>query len=79
MLKFAAIIVLSANFTYYPGFNDRTATIEAYTDKGPIYELIVRCPGGTAIISYSKAEALYCAPDGVCMRSLKRVVTRACG
>ena len=84
-----ATALLAANFTIYPVFGDNvqpsqrvaetTAHIEAATDLGLIVELIVRCPQGTAIISYSKIEQLYCAPNQTCERDLVRVVARACG
>jgi hypothetical protein len=81
--------LLTANFTAYPGFGDRgiatprkaerNARIEATVDRGPIVELIVRCPSGTAIISYSKVEKLYCGPKHTCNRQISRVVYEACG
>ncbi|MGF1651133.1 MAG: hypothetical protein ACFCUN_11860 [Hyphomicrobiaceae bacterium] len=72
------VAALTGGFTAYPGFNAKNATIEAYTDRGPIYEIIVRCPVGTAIISYSKSERLYCGPTGRCRSSLQSTVQEAC-
>lgn len=68
-------------FTFYPGFTDQQSTmrIEAYTDRGPIYELIVKCPNGTGVMSYAKGDRLYCVPDGTCLRSLQRAMSRTCG
>ena len=74
----AALVALAATFTIYPGSRAPDAHIEAYIDRGPIVELIVRCPVGTAIISYSKMERRYCGPDLVCDRSMATVVRRTC-
>ena len=89
MFSVFIVPLLTANFTAYPAFGDRgTATprkvernpqIEATTDRGPIVELIVRCQNGTAIISYSKIERLYCSPKAVCTKQLGRTVDQACG
>jgi hypothetical protein len=84
-----ALTLVAANFTAYPSYGDQgIATprgveqyprIEASIDRGPIAELIVRCPKGTAIISYSKVERLFCSPRHVCDRDLGRVVAKPCG
>lgn len=84
-----ALTLVAANFSAYPGYGDkgiatprgveRNARIEATVDRGPIAELIVRCPKGTAIISYSKVERLFCTPRHVCDRDLGRIVTKSCG
>jgi hypothetical protein len=81
--------LLTANFTAYPGFGDRgiatprkaeqSGRVEATIDRGPIVELIVRCQSGTAIISYSKVERLFCSPKHSCNRQIGRVMTEACG
>jgi hypothetical protein len=65
--------------TDYPGFRNPTARIEAVIDRGLIQELIIRCGGGTAIISYSKVERLYCGPSNRCHTRLPVVAERACG
>ena len=88
MFSIVSVTLLAANFTAYPSFGDRgiatprkaerNARIEATTDRGPIVELIVRCPTGTAIISYSKVERLYCGPTHVCNRQINRAVSDAC-
>ena len=80
---------LAANFTAYPGFGDkgiatprkveRDRRVEATTDKGPIVEMIVRCDRGTAIISYSKVEHLFCGPRRGCHRDMGHVIANACG
>lgn len=74
----AVLAVTAATFTIYPGVKAQNPAIEAMIDRGPIVELIVRCPSGTAIISYSKMERRYCGPDLVCDRSMATVVRRAC-
>jgi hypothetical protein len=84
-----AFTLVLANFTAYPSYGDqgiatprgveRHPRIEASIDRGPIAELIVRCPKGTAIISYSKVERLFCTPRHVCDRDLDRVVAKSCG
>jgi hypothetical protein len=85
----ATIILSVSSYTAYPAFGDRSGVqppaatsqprVEATTDRGPIVEMIVRCPKGTAIISYSKVERLYCSPKHACNRSLGTVLARTCG
>jgi hypothetical protein len=89
MFSVFAATFLTASITAYPGFGDRgivtprkaqtVPRIEATVDRGPIVEMIVRCPRGTAIVSYSKIERLYCGPKQACTRSIDRVVSAACG
>ena len=88
MFSVFSLALLTADFTAYPSFGDRgiatprkaerNARIEATIDRGPIVELIVRCPSGTAIISYSKVEKLYCSPKKSCTRQIGRVISDAC-
>ena len=76
------VIALAANstpFIEYPAFLLDRPLIEAVTDKGPILEMIVRCKTGTAIISYSKIERVYCGPKLTCARDGNAVARRACG
>lgn len=76
------LIALTANvtpFIEYPAFLLERPQIEAVTDKGPILEMIVRCRAGTAIISYSKIERVYCDPRLSCNRDRNLVARRACG
>ena len=75
-------IALAANvtpFIEYPAFILDHPKIEAVTDKGPILEMVVRCKAGTAIISYSKIERVFCDPHLSCDRNPALVATRACG
>ncbi len=74
----------AANFSLYPGFRDRNATVEMTTDKGLIVEMVVRCrrkangqisPG---IMTYSKVERLYCSSKNRCGRSFERAFTDTC-
>lgn len=74
-----AAALLASNFTVYPGPNYGQPGVEAITDRGPILEMIVRCPAGNAIITYSKIEKLYCQPNLACSRSMKSVIKRSCG
>jgi hypothetical protein len=89
MLGVVVLTIVTANFTAYPSYGDkgiatprgaeRHPRVEASIDRGPITELIVRCPTGTAIISYSKVERRFCTPRLVCHRDLGRVVAQSCG
>lgn len=89
MLTTITSLIVAANFTAYQTFGDRGITIpraagnqpriEATTDRGLIVEMIVRCPKGTAIISYSKIERKYCSPKFVCGGSLAAIVAKSCG
>ena len=83
-----AVLLVAAHFTAYPAFGDRdiavprvanrTAQVQATTDRGPIVEIVLRCGRGSAIVSYSKIERLFCGPRSKCSRSLPDVVTEAC-
>jgi hypothetical protein len=80
MLKLAAVaLTMTAIYSDYPAFLKRTGVVEAYTDKGPIVELIVRCPVGTGIMSYSKIERLYCSSKHKCTPKLQVAVANTCG
>lgn len=74
-----AALLLAATFITYLGPNVPDRRIEAIVDRGPIIELIIRCSVGTAIITYSKPEALYCGPSGACGGNRDQVIRRACG
>jgi hypothetical protein len=80
MLKFAALgFAAAAIFSDYPAFLKKGGPIQAYTDRGPIVEMIVRCPAGTGIISYSKIERLYCSSKMHCYERLTLAVAETCG
>ena len=74
--KFLAIA--ATTFTIYSGPNSPDPRIEALIDRGPIVEMIVRCRVGTAIITYSKMEGLFCDPRLRCDRDQNTVFTRTC-
>ena len=82
---FVAMIVLAAStatgvFSEYPGFLNSDSQVEAIVDRGPILELIVKCGDGTAILSFSKIEHLYCTPNGSgCFRALRSALESTCG
>ena len=84
--------ITTAGFTTYPGFGDRIETqppmpshvasglgVEAVVDHGPIVEMIIRCGGATAIISYSKVDKVYCSPKMQCGMTLDKTMAVACG
>jgi hypothetical protein len=73
-----AAIALSAPFILYSPPGGRAPKVEATIDKGPILEMIVRCPVGTGILTYSKVEKLYCGPRGGCDKRLEPIVQRLC-
>ncbi len=77
MLAFSYAL-LASSFTTYQAFVFPGATIEARIDKGLIVEMIVGCPSGAGIITYSKAEGIYCGPDFACSRSIEPVIERLC-
>lgn len=79
MLKLAAAgLALTAIYSDYPAFLKKAGVIEAYTDRGPVVELIVRCPVGTGIMSYSKLEHLYCSSKFKCTAKLQAAVADTC-
>jgi hypothetical protein len=88
MASFLTQGLLMAAITSYPSAGDRglikppsierAPRVEAATDRGPIIEIIVRCPAGVAILSYSKVERLYCSPSHVCHRSMAETIARSC-
>lgn len=79
MLKTASLgLVLAAIYTDYPGFLRQHGVVEAYTDRGPIYELIVRCPSGTGILSYSKIDGKYCSAKGSCTLEFGAALADTC-
>ena len=71
-------VAVAVGFIDYPGFVDPRARVEAVIDRGPILELILKCPPGTAILSYSKVEHLYCTPTKGCTSDLKVAIGRTC-
>lgn len=88
MSSVLAFVMLTSNFTAYPAFGDRgiaqppaankSYRVEATTDLGLVVELVVSCAKGSAIISYSKIEKLYCGPRSGCDRDVAPVIAKAC-
>jgi hypothetical protein len=79
LIKLSAVgLALAAIYTDYPAFLKTAGVIEAYTDRGPIVELIVRCPVGTGIMSFSKIERLYCSSKFNCTVELQAAVADTC-
>ncbi len=89
MTNWLAAGLILANFTVYPSLGGGApvsplpaerpqARVEAVTDRGPILELIIGCPAGAAIISYSKVERLYCSPQLTCNRNMHAIVIEVC-
>lgn len=56
----------------------RPARIEAFVDRGPILELTVNCSRGTAILSYSKSERIFCNPVGTCSPHREAIIEQTC-
>lgn len=79
-----ATLVLAASaattniYSDYPGLLHPRSMVQAYLDKGPIVEIVVRCPVGSGILSYSKLEKLYCSSKHDCFRSLESATHDTC-
>jgi hypothetical protein len=79
-----SIATSTAPYVQYPSFNARPmvnadkARVEAITDLGPVQELIVKCATGTAIISYSKIDKMFCGAGNQCNVSLPIMVRKMC-
>ena len=78
MSNLLAALAVTTTFTLYPGFVSPNSQIEAVRDLGPVLEVIVRCPLGSGIMSYSKVDQKFCTPDWKCDRNFKRAVSRLC-
>ncbi len=77
MLSFSYAF-LATSFTTYQAFVYPGAIVEAQIDKGLMVEMIIGCSDGAGIITYSKAEGLYCTPDAACYSSVNAAVERLC-
>jgi hypothetical protein len=79
-----SIATSTVPYVEYPSFNARPmvnadrARVEAVTDLGPVQELIVKCPTGTAIVSYSKIDKMFCGAGNQCSVSLPIMVRKVC-
>lgn len=70
--------ILASTFTAYQAFVQPGATVETLIDKSLIVEMIVRCPDGAGILTYSKFEKRYCTPDFTCYRSIGPAIAHLC-
>ena len=68
----------TVQFTTYPAFYKNRARVEAVIDKGLMQEIIIRCFASTGIVTFSKAERVYCTPDHQCFDQFKTAVGRLC-
>ncbi len=79
-----SIATSTAPYVQYPSFNARPivnadrARVEAITDLGPVQELVVKCATGTAIVSYSKIDKMFCGAGNQCNVSLPVMVRKVC-
>jgi hypothetical protein len=73
-----AFAVLAQSFTTYPGFIPPGATVETLIDKQITVEMIVKCPDVAGIMTYSKAEQLFCTPDYTCHSSQAAAIRHMC-
>ena len=79
-----AIATSTIPFVEYPSLNARPRVgadrvrVEAVTDLGPVQELIVKCSSGTAIVSYSKIDKMFCGAGNQCSISLPVMVRKVC-
>ncbi|MGD9783094.1 MAG: hypothetical protein AB7E80_10780 [Hyphomicrobiaceae bacterium] len=74
----AATAATGTIYSDYPAFLKRGGAVEAWTDRGPIIEIIVRCRVGTGIVSYSKIDGAYCAPRYDCHATLRSAIRKTC-
>ncbi len=68
-------------FSVYPSFGGHPAGsgVEVIVDRGPISELVINCRPGSAIISYSKVERVFCTPSQGCHGTLGAAIEAVCG
>jgi hypothetical protein len=82
MHPFASLVLAATAtttiFSDYPAFVNPRSVVEAYFDKGPIIEIVVKCPVGTGILSYSKLERRYCSAKHDCFPTLASATRRTC-
>jgi hypothetical protein len=78
VLESLPLLASTTGFNDYPAFLRPSAQVEAVIDRGPIQELIIKCRGGTAIVSFSKIDRKYCSPKFVCHSTLAAVLRNTC-
>ena len=71
-------VAVTSTFTLYPGFVEPKSQIEAVRDIGPVLELIVKCPLGNGMMSYSKVDKKFCTADWTCYRDPKAAIAHLC-
>ena len=76
IVLFASLTV--GGFTLYPPPSSPEPRIEAIIDRGIISELIVKCVDGTAIISYSPTDGMYCLTPSNCSSDRKEIIDQSC-
>ncbi len=79
MLSAFVVSAVSATFSVYPGFVKPKSQVEMVRDLGLVLEVTVKCPLGTGILTFSKVEKVFCAPDLVCYRDLQAAIRKTCG
>ena len=78
MFNMLLAAIAATSFTYYPQFVQPDSKITTVTDLGPVLEVVVKCHRGSAIMSYSKIERVFCTPDWVCYRDMQTAASKAC-
>lgn len=78
MLSVFMAATATIGFTVYPDFVHPKARIEMVRDLGPVLELVVSCRQGSAIMSFSKVDKLYCTPKWVCFTDMDKAALRSC-
>jgi hypothetical protein len=66
-------------FTLYPPPSSPEPRIEAIIQRGIISELIMKCVDGTAIISYSPTDGMYCLTPSNCSTDRMEIIEQSCG
>jgi hypothetical protein len=66
-------------FSLYPRPLSPEPRIEAIIQRGAIFELIVKCETGSAIISFAPADGMYCSPSFKCSRDRAETIAASCG
>ncbi|MBU2582410.1 MAG: hypothetical protein KJ622_11895 [Alphaproteobacteria bacterium] len=73
-----AYAFMASTFTAYQAFVHPGATVETLIDKGLIVEMIIKCPDGAGIITYSRVERVYCTPDYSCHGAITHAIEHLC-
>jgi hypothetical protein len=77
IVLFASLTV--GGFTLSPPPSSPEPRIEAIIQRGIISELIVKCVDGTAIISYSPTDGMYCLSPSNCSTDRLEIIDQSCG